>query len=318
MTAVSAEPDFAVPARTAPVPATAAGGLAPARDRADAEAFTRALAHGHYENFSVVSKLLPQRLRQHFCNVYAFCRIADDLGDEMGDKAASLRLLEQLKQQTAACYAGAASTKLFLGLRGTIEAFDIPIDPFLHLIDAFEQDQRVARYDTLPQVVDYCTRSADPVGRLVLYMCGYRDASRQQLSDRICTALQLANFWQDVRRDKLERDRIYIPKDCMARHGITEQQITSGTCTDGYRQGIRELVEYTNGLFAQGAALLPTIARAYRSQITLFLRGGEAVLDAIGRQKYDTLSRRPKISRRQKLWLMAPVLVNRILPGGKG
>ena len=267
---------------------------------ADAEAFTRGLALGHYENFSVVSFLLPRRFRQDFCNVYAFCRIADDPGDEMGDPDAALDLLGWLKDQTHACFAGEATTNVFAALSGTIRRHDLPIEPFLDLIDAFEQDQRVTRYDTFEQVVDYCRRSANPVGRLVLYMCGCRDAERQQLSDLTCTALQLTNFWQDVRRDLADRDRIYLPRESMDRFGVTEAQLREGRCDENYRDLIRFEVDRTEAMFAEGDALPPLLDASVRKQVALFAMGGRAILQAIRRQDYDTLSRRPTLSTWQK------------------
>jgi squalene synthase HpnC len=216
-------------------PATVRTAFLPVADIAAAEGYTRQLAQSHYENFSVVSFLLPRRLRQDFCNVYAFCRTADDLGDEVPDRNKASELLAAFKSQTRACYEGQASSAVFVALAGTIRRHDIPIDPFLDLIDAFEQDQHVDRYATFEQVLDYCRRSANPVGRLVLYMSGYRDETRQRLSDATCTALQLANFWQDVRRDRVERGRIYLPVDSMKRFGVSESQIAEGRCDDNYR-----------------------------------------------------------------------------------
>src|ERR1043165_7487795 len=165
-------------------PATVRGACAPVGGLEEAEAYTRKLALGHYENFSVVSLLLPRELRQDFCNIYAFCRTADDLGDEVHDRAAALEYLRGFGEQTRACYAGEARTAVFVALKRTVVKHDIPMGPFLDLIDAFEQDQRVNRYETFEQLVDYCRRSADPVGRLVLYLCGYRDEERQRLSDK--------------------------------------------------------------------------------------------------------------------------------------
>lgn len=285
---------------TGKLPQTARDVLVPVADRAAAESITRHLAHSHYENFSVVSVLLPKRLRQDFCNIYAFCRVADDLGDEVGDRAESLRLLGQLGAMTRDCCAGQATTALFVALAGTIRKYDIPIKPFLDLIDAFEQDQRIVRYETFEQVVDYCRRSADPVGRLVLYMCGYRDERRQILSDKICTALQLTNFWQDVRRDILERDRIYLPRESLERFGIDEKQIREGRCDDNYRKLIQFEVDRTDAMFDQGEALLPLLDRSVRAQISLFAKGGRAILRAIRRQNYDTLASRPSLSKLQK------------------
>ena len=210
---------------TLQLPAAVRAALAPAADLPAALAWTRQLTHSHYENFSVVSLLLPRHLHQDFCNVYAFCRIADDLGDELHDPARSLDELARLAEQTHACFAAKADSNLFVALADSVARHHLPITPFLDLIDAFAQDQRVTRYDTFAQLLDYCRRSADPVGRLVLHLCDYHDQQRQQLSDQTCTALQLANFWQDVRRDLRERDRIYVPRESMDRFGLSEAEL---------------------------------------------------------------------------------------------
>ena len=290
------------------LPASALATLAPAENPAAAEAITRQLAHSHYENFSVVSLLLPKHLRQDFCNVYAFCRVADDLGDEMGNRQRSTELLKAFGDLTRACYAGNVSTVLFSALSQTIGRYDIPIDPFTDLIAAFEQDQQVVRYDNFEQLVDYCRRSADPVGRLVLYMAGHRDAERQRLSDQTCTALQLTNFWQDVRRDLTDRDRIYIPRDSLARFGVTEAQLKAGRCDDNYRRLIRFEVERAERMFDEGEKLLPMLDPSVRLQVALFGKGGRAILKAIRRQDYDTLSRRPRLSKWQKGLLVLATL----------
>jgi len=270
-----------------------------ASDPAAAESFTWRLAHTHYENFPVVSILLPPPLRQDFCNIYAFCRIADDLGDEIADQDESLRLLDRFRQETLSLYAGRPQTVVFTALQRTVQQHDIPIQPFLDMIDAFEQDQRVKRYDTFEQLLDYCRRSADPVGRLVLYMCGYRDDRRQQLSDRTCSALQLANFWQDIQRDLHDHDRIYLPRQTMDQFGIGEEQLRAGICTDEFRQSVRFEVDRTEAMFEEGDALLPLLSDAVRPQISLFGQGGRAILKAIRRQNYDTLTQRPALSRWQ-------------------
>ena len=292
----------------AAVPTTVHTAFAPPCSIEVARRYTRRLALGHYENFSVVSLLLPKHLRQDFSNVYAFCRTADDLGDEVPDRALSLTYLRRFREHTEACYQGRALSPLFVALDETIRRHQIPIRPFLDLIDAFEQDQRIDRYENFDQLADYCRRSADPVGRLVLYMCGYRDAERQQLSDRTCTALQLANFWQDVRRDILDRNRIYIPKDSMGRFGVTEGQIRDGRCDDNYRHLMAFEVDRTENLFDEGDALLPMVDPTIRQQVMLFSRGGRAILHAIRGQDFDTLSQRPTLSKWQKGKLMAQVL----------
>jgi squalene synthase HpnC len=287
------------------VPETVQAAFAPPGSLEEANQYTRRLAMGHYENFSVVSLLLPRHLRQDFANVYAFCRTADDLSDEVPNRAQALGYLKRFGELTQACYRGEKQSPLFVTLSETIHRHQIPIQPFLDLIDAFEQDQRINRYDSFEQLVDYCRRSADPVGRLVLYMCGYRDEQRQRLSDRTCTALQLANFWQDVRRDVLERDRIYIPTDSMRQFGVTEEQIKTGRCDENYRGLIRFEVERTVALFDEGDPLLPMLDLSVRRHVALFARGGRAICDAIVRQNYDTLSRRPRLSAWHKGKLIA-------------
>jgi squalene synthase HpnC len=309
----------AIPAQSPP---TVAAAFAPVTTLAQAEEYTRTLAHSHYENFSVVSMLLPRHLRQDFCNIYAFCRTADDLGDETPDTETALALLERFKEQTRACYAGQTDTAVFTALAGTIRRHDIPIQPFLDLIDAFEQDQRIKRYDTFEQLADYCRRSANPVGRLVLYLCGYRDEQRQHLSDQTCTGLQLANFWQDVRRDFLDLDRIYLPRESMQKFGLSEhdltRQIRENRCTDAARNLIKSEVDRTQTFFDQGDQLLPLLNPTIRPQIRLFGRGGKAILSAIRRQNYDTLTHRPSLSKWQKgrliLSSLPGVLLSKLRP----
>ncbi|HEY7119627.1 MAG TPA: squalene synthase HpnC [Tepidisphaeraceae bacterium] len=301
------------PVSAGPLPDTVRAAFAPVGDLSEAEAYTRALAHSHYENFSVVTRLLPRHLRQDFCNVYAFCRIADDLGDEVGDPGVAVEYLGNFRDQLRAAYAGDVQTAVFVALKGTIGRHEIPIQPFLDLIDAFEQDQTVNRYDTFDQLVAYCRRSADPVGRLVLYMCGYRDAERQRLSDRTCTALQLTNFWQDVRRDYVDRNRIYIPRESMSRFGVSEDQIAAGRFDDSFGRLMRFEVARTTRMFEEGDALLPLLAPVYRRQISLFSRGGRAILGAIERQDYDTLTSRPRLSKLQKGRLIIRALTAAIL-----
>jgi squalene synthase HpnC len=305
MTAAPSNP----PAR--PLPDTLRAAFAPVRDLAEAERYTAALARSHYENFSVVTFLLPRHLHQDFYNVYAFCRIADDLGDEVPDPTLAAEYLARFRDQLHATYdgkQGGAETATFVALRGTITRHDIPKQPFLDLIDAFEQDQTVNRYQTYDQLLDYCRRSADPVGRLVLYMCGYRDEERQRLSDRTCTALQLANFWQDVRRDLTDRNRIYLPQDSMARFGVTEQQLTARRFDENFRNLMTFEVDRTHAMLDEGQQLLPLLAPVYRRQISLFGQGGRAILRAIDRQNYDTLTTRPSLSKPQKIRLVLKAL----------
>src|SRR5271155_2312225 len=210
----------------------------------EAERYTRWLATHHYENFNVVSWLLPRDLHQHFYNVYAYCRWADDLGDEIPQKERALELLDWWERELDDCYNARPSHPVFVALRETILAKDIPREPFADLLRAFRQDQNVKRYQTWDAVMDYCIYSANPVGRLVLYLCGYRDSERQRLSDATCAALQLANFWQDVSRD-LEKGRIYIPLDAAAAQGLTENDIVERRFDERYTRLMKDLIART-------------------------------------------------------------------------
>ena len=278
---------------------------------AEAERYTLWLATHHYENFNVVSWLLPCRLHQHFYNLYAYCRWADDLGDEISDPARAMALLDEWDQELRDCFAGAPSHPVFIALRETITALDIPIEPFSDLLIAFRRDQTTRRYETWGDVFDYCRYSANPVGRLVLYLCGYRDAERQRLSDMTCTALQLANFWQDVTRD-LEKGRIYIPLEALAAHGLTDDDIVRRRFDARYVSLMQELIARTRQLFAEGMPLARSVDSSLRVDIEMFGRGGLAVLDAIEAIGYNTLEQRPSISKSKQVGLLARALVLRL------
>ncbi|MGH9720901.1 MAG: squalene synthase HpnC [Bryobacteraceae bacterium] len=280
--------------------------------RADAESYTRWLATSHYENFHVVSFLLPRRLHQDFYNVYAFCRWADDLGDELGDTAESLRLLAWWRGRLEAMYRGEAAHPVFVALRGTVGRFSIPQEPFADLIRAFVQDQTVARYRDWEDVLGYCRYSANPVGRLVLHLCGYTDAERRRLSDATCTALQLANFWQDVTVD-LEKSRIYLPLEALARNGSSEAEVVARRATPAFRAAMREAVGYAHRLFEQGLPLAGMVDRRLSVDLELFSRGGMRVLEKIRAADYDVLSARPAISQGERVWLLLRTLARAAL-----
>ena len=280
---------------------------------AEAEQYTHWLATHHYENFHVVSWMLPRRLRRHFYNLYAYCRWADDLGDEVGDAARALELLDWWENELNLCYEGRPSHPVFVALAPTIRAFDIPAQPFRDLLSAFRHDQTVHRYPTWEDVLGYCRYSANPVGRLVLYLCGYRDSERQRLSDATCTALQLANFWQDVSRD-LDKGRIYIPMDAMQRHGLEAKNIEARVFDDRYAALMRELIARTRELFAEGWPLAASLDGRLRVDIELFSRGGLAVLDIIEAIGYNTLAKRPSIGGTKRLLLLGRALAGRVLP----
>jgi len=276
-----------------------------------AQQYTRWLATHHYENFNVASWLLPKELHQHFYNLYAYCRWADDLGDEVPDTQRALELLDWWEQELDACYEGRPSHAVFVALRETITAKVIPKQPFADLLKAFRQDQTVKRYPTWDAVLDYCVYSANPVGRLVLYLCGYRDEARQRLSDATCTALQLANFWQDVGRD-LEKGRIYIPLDIAVQHGVSEDDIVSRRFSDKDVALMKELIARTRILFDEGLPLAQQVEGKLRIDLEMFSRGGIAVLEAIEAQGYDTMNRRPAISKTKQVILLGRVLFTQI------
>jgi squalene synthase HpnC len=285
-----------------------------------AQRYTRWLATHHYENFTVVSWLLPRRLHQHFYNVYAYCRWADDLGDEVASSERALELLDWWESELGACYAGSPAHAVFVALERTIRQFDIPIDPFLDLLKAFRQDQTVHRYPDWDAVLGYCRYSANPVGRLVLYLCGYRDDERQQFSDATCTALQLANFWQDVDRD-LTKDRIYIPLDRLAACGLTEAELFARRFDSRYIALMKELVARTRELFAAGLPLAERVSPELRTDIELFSRGGLAVLDSIEAIGHNTIQHRPALSRSTQARLLGRALLSRLFApwqSGKG
>lgn len=275
--------------------------------------YTRRLATSHYENFTVVSCLLPRSLHQDFYNIYAFCRHADDLADEIADKQASLAALNQFEAELRAMYAGdPPHHPILLALRGTAEKFQIPIDPFVKLISAFVQDQHVNRYETYEQLVDYCRRSADPVGHLVLYLGEYRDATRQAISDFTCTGLQLANFWQDVLPD-LGRDRIYFPREDMVKFGVSEADIVAKKSTPEFVQMMRFQVDRAMELFEKGKALLPMLDRRLRLDVELYIAGGQAILTRLADLGYNPLAQRPSLSKWAKMRLMAGAIWRRMM-----
>ncbi len=273
-----------------------------------AEDYTRWLATHHYENFHVVSFLLPKRLHQDFYNVYAFCRWADDLGDEIGDRAESLRLLAWWRAELEAMYQGRVHHPVFVALEGTARKYNLPIQLFSDLISAFEQDQRVARYQNWDELFAYCRCSANPVGRLVLRLCGYDDPERDRLSDATCTALQLANFWQDVTVD-FEKDRVYLPLDLFQKYGYTVEDLAARRFNPAFQSAMREAVEVAHNLFLEGLPLIKMVNRRLALDLELFSRGGMRVLKKIEQQNYNVLAARPKVSKADRIGLVAHALL---------
>lgn len=278
----------------------------------EACAYCERLAKTHYENFSVATWFLPSRLRQHFYNVYAYCRISDDLGDEVGDPQQSLELLDQWETELNACYAGSPKHPVFVALAETMKQFGIPQHEFSDLLIAFRQDQTVTRFETFDDILAYCRYSANPVGHLVLYLCGYSDAERQQLSDHTCTALQLANFWQDVFVD-YGKGRIYLPLEDLRRFGVTGEDIAQRHATPQFLAMMKFEVERARDWFARGLPLVKMVNRELAIDLELFSRGGQEILNAIERQGFDVLRARPEISKARKLMLVLRAAMGKLL-----
>lgn len=287
-----------------------------APSEAEAREYCRRLARSHYENFSVASWFLPARLRQHFFNVYAYCRISDDLGDEVGDAAASLQLLDQWQAELNACYEGHPRHPVFVALAETVRTFNIPKHEFSDLLMAFRQDQTVGRYESFNDLLGYCRYSANPVGHLVLYLCGYSDSERQSLSDYTCTALQLANFWQDVTVD-YAKGRIYLPLEDLRRFAVTEDDIARNQNTPEFREMMKFEVERAHEWFRRGLPLISTVDRELAVDLDLFSRGGREILRAIEKQDYAVLGNRPSISKPRKLALVARAAIAKLTGGTK-
>jgi squalene synthase HpnC len=284
--------------------------VAPSLD--EARLYCQKLATTHYENFSVASWFLPRHLRQHFYNVYAYCRISDDLGDEVGDPGESLQLLDAWELELGACYNGTPRHPVFVALAETVRTFDIPQHEFSDLLRAFRHDQTTTRYPTFDDVLRYCRYSANPVGQLVLYLCGYRDGERQALSDRTCTALQLANFWQDVSVD-YAKGRIYLPLEDLQRFGVAEEDIAAQRNTPAFCSMMKFEVERAREWFRDGFPLVGMVNKELAVDLELFTRGGQEILNAIEQQGFAVLGRRPSISKARKLALVARAALGKLL-----
>ena len=268
---------------------------------AESYAYCADLARSHYENFTVISRFTPRQHRPALEAVYAFCRHTDDLGDEAeGDR---LALLDAWEAELTLAYNGEPTHPIMVALQDTIRRARIPEEPFRKLIEANRMDQGPGRFETYADVLHYCDHSANPVGRMVLHVLGEASEENVRLSDATCTALQLANFWQDVTRD-YAMGRIYIPMEDMRAFGCTEEQIANGVADRAFRELMRSEVDRAQALFEEGLPLATRLSGRTRLAVALFSKGGMRVLDAIRKQDYDVLSRRPVVTRSRKLWLI--------------
>jgi squalene synthase HpnC len=274
---------------------------------AQARSYCAHLARTHYENFSVATLLLPRWLLRHFHAVYAYCRWADDLADEAGGGEYALSLLRWWREELAACYDGKPRHPVMVALRDTIRRFEIPPQPFLDLLFAFEQDQLVKSYATYEQLLGYCRCSANPVGHLVLYLCEAYHPDRARLSDSICTGLQLANFWQDVDRD-LDMGRVYLPEEDGKRFGYSETDLYGRVYSAAFVDLMRFEVDRARDLFYRGFPLVEQMPLDVQPDIELFIRGGLGILRKIERCRYDVWSRRPVLAKWEKAALLLGTL----------
>ncbi len=254
---------------------------------------------------------MPRHLLRHFHTIYAYCRWADDLADESGGGEHALSLLRWWREELLDCYRGRPHHPVFVALQDTICRFEVPPQPFLDLLMAFEQDQLVKRYDTFPQLLDYCRCSANPVGRLVLYLCGSFDNERAALADHICTALQLANFWQDVERD-YAIGRVYLPREDREQFGYREADLAARRFTPAFAELMRFEVDRTRDLFYRGVPLVERMPEAIQADIELFVQGGLAILRKIEQQGYNVWARRPALGKWEKGMLLAAALWRRL------
>lgn len=275
----------------------------PAVPLREARRYCRRLTRTHYENFTVAGLFLPRRLRQHFCNVYAWCRWADDLSDEVSRPDVAKELLDWWRFELEACYQGRPRHPVLVALQETIREFRIPITPFLDLLSAFRQDQEVLRYETMESLLNYCRYSANPVGHLVLYLGRCHTPARVRYADSICTGLQLANFWQDVAED-YRRGRIYIPLSVRLRAGYDEGMLERGEFNPAFRRMMEGLTAEAAAFLRGGEPLVAMMPRDLRIPVLLFIRGGLAILDAVKAVDYDVWHRRPQLSGWSKVALM--------------
>lgn len=284
---------------------------------AAARAYCAYVTKTHYENFSVASLLLPRRLIRHFHAVYAYCRWSDDLADETAGGQEALDLIAWWREELLACYEQAEIGReprhpVMIALRETVRRFNIPPRPFLALLIAFENDQKVKRYDTFDQLVGYCHNSANPVGHLVLMLFECFDAERALLSNEVCTGLQLANFWQDVARD-FAIGRVYLPAEDRKRFGYSDEDLEAKRFTPQFRELMQFEVDRARGYFTRGEKLLPLLPREARVDVELFIRGGQAILNAIEGQGYDVWACRPEVSKWAKAKLLLRAVARKFL-----
>jgi phytoene synthase len=273
------------------------------------------MVRSHYENFPVASWFLPRNRQHHLFALYAFARSADDFADEAAFDGRRLELLDQWEQHLDACLEGRADHPVFVALAQTVRECALPVEPLRHLLEAYRMDVERSRHADWEALLYYCSRSANPVGRLVLGVFGHHDPALLPLSDAVCTALQLANFWQDVAVD-LEKDRIYLPGDALQRHGVTEASLRAAETGKPFQALMHEMVARTREIFEQGRDLPAQLRGALSFHLRLVWLGGSSILDRIEACHYDVFRRRPALKTRHRLALAGRALAGYFLPHG--
>jgi squalene synthase HpnC len=254
------------------------------------------LARSHYENFTVASWLMPRAMRPHMHAIYAYARIADDFADEEADKERGLTQLDQWERELDLAYVGAPHHPVMIALADTAQRFAIPRQPFADLLRAFRSDIDFCGFETIDDLLEYTRFSANPVGRIVLYLFGYRDTERQQLSDLVCSGLQLANFWQDVAID-LAKGRSYFPRRDLERFNVTAADLAAQRISPAFVALMQHEIEFARDRLRRGAELYRLVDRRLRRDILVFAGGGLAILRAIERASYEVFTRRPKLTK---------------------
>ena len=274
-----------------------------------AYAYCGRVARAHYENFTIASWLMPSAMRPHMHAIYAYARAADDFADEERD----LAKLDQMERDLERAYDGHPRGPLFVALADTARRYDIPREPFLDLLRAFRTDIDFKGFETIDELLEYARYSANPVGQLVLFLFGYRDAQRRRLSDLICSGLQLANFWQDIALD-LEKGRVYIPRADLRRFGVAVEELRRGAVTPKFQALMRGEISLTREMLLEGAELHRLVGGGLRRDVLMFAGGGLAILRAIERAGYDVFRRRPTLSKLDYVKLGWRALGGRLKP----
>jgi squalene synthase HpnC len=278
---------------------------------AESYAYCETLARSHYENFPVGSVLVPKRLRNYFYSIYAFARTSDDFADEGYGEGYSeqerLSLLDEWRVMLKNAFAHRARHPIFIALADTQAKFNLPIELFEDLLSAFSQDVVKTRYANFAELLDYCRRSANPIGRLILLLFGHREEAKHRQSDAICTGLQLANHWQDIEID-LGKDRVYLPEEDLQRFGLSLQSLLEKRVSPEFQRLMEFEVARARDFFQSGKPLCTSVKGRLGIELRVVWSGGSRILDGIEENAFDVFTRRPVISKRDKLSILFKAL----------